>query len=567
MSGFVAYNGARTRQPQPQPPVRTSVWHALTHRVFLWISIAALVSNIGTWMQNVGAAWLMTSLSPSPLLVALIQTASSLPILLLALPAGALADIVDRRRLLIVSQALMLAAAGALSALTIYHLTTPVLLLMLTFALGLGSALNAPAWQAMVPELVPREDLTAAIALGGINYNAARAIGPALGGVVVAWAGAGATFALNAASFLAVIAVLYEWKRVRRPGLLPAERMFGAMRAGLRYVRYAPALRATLVRTAAFTIGGSAVWAVLPLVARFELGLQASGYGLLLAFFGIGAMLGGASIPRLAQILSRNALCGVTSALFALSMLALSRTSGIVDACAVMAVSGAAWTMTMSLLNVAAQLSVPQWVQGRALSCYQIVLQGAMAGGSALWGYTAGALGVRTSLLYAAGAMVVGLLAMIRYRLVSDDELALDPAPHWAQPQASGEINPDSGPVMVTVEYLIEPERAAEFAHAMQPLRTIRLRDGAILWGLFFDTAQPGRFIEYFAVESWLEHLRQHERSVLSDLDIEQRAYSFHIGTSPPAVSHQVSAAAIDGLNAEFFLRPAESAPQRTGRA
>ncbi len=565
MSGFVAYNGPRAAQAKPV--ARASVWRALAHRVFFWLWMAALVSNIGTWMQNVGGAWLMTSLSPSPLLVALIQTASSLPILLLALPAGALADIVDRRRLLILSQALMLAAAGTLSSLTILHLTTPILLLVLTFALGLGSALNAPAWQAMIPELVPREDLTAAIALGGINYNAARAIGPALGGIVVAWAGAGATFALNAASFLAVIAVLYRWERVPRPGLLPAERMLGAMRAGLRYVRHAPALRATLVRTAAFTIGGSAVWAVLPLVARFELGLQASGYGLLLGSFGAGAIAGGACLPRLAQILSRHMLTGITSAVFAVAMLALSRTTNVTAACAVMAVSGAAWTMTMSMLNVAAQLSVPGWVQGRALSCYQMVLQGAMAGGSALWGFAASALGVRASLLYASIAIVVGLLTMVRFRLAADGELAVDPAPHWPLPELGGELDPDSGPVLVTVEYLIEPERAAEFSRAMRPLRRIRLRDGAIFWGLFFDTAQPGRFVEYFLIESWLEHLRQHQRGVLADLELQERARSFHIGASPPVVSHQVSVEAIDELNAGFFAGAAVPEQLRTGRA
>jgi predicted MFS family arabinose efflux permease len=297
---------------------------------------------------------------------------------------------------------------------------------------------------------------------------------------VVAWAGAGATFALNAVSFVAVIAVLYQWERVPHPSLLPAERMLGAMRAGLRYVRHAPALRATLVRTAAFTLGGSAVWAVLPLVARFELRLHASGYGLLLACFGTGAIAGGASLPRFAQILSRNALSGVTSSVFAVTMFALSRVTGVAAACVVMAVGGAAWTMTMSLLNVAAQISVPAWVQGRALSCYQIVLQGAMAGGSALWGFAASALGVRASLVLAAVAMMIGLLAMVRYRLAGDDEFALDPAPHWATPPLSAEINPDSGPVMVAIEYLVEPERAAEFEHAMQPQRQIRLRDGAI---------------------------------------------------------------------------------------
>ena len=557
MSGFVAYGGPRPAEPTPA--ARPSIWHALSHRVFLWLSIAALVSNIGTWMQNVGAAWLMTSLSPSPLMVALIQTASSLPILLLALPAGALADIVDRRKVLIVSQTLMLAAAGALSWLTIYHLTTPTSLLVLTFALGLGSALNAPAWQAMIPELVPREDLTAAIALGGINYNAARAVGPALGGLVVAWAGAGATFALNAASFLAVIGVLYRWERVPHASVLPAERMLGAIRAGLRYVRHAGALRATLVRTAAFTLGGSAVWAVLPLVARFELKLQASGYGLLLACFGTGAILGGACVPRLTQIVSRNTLSGITSAMFALAMLALSRTSSVATAGVIMAIGGAAWTMTMSLLNVAAQLSVPAWVQGRALSCYQIVLQGAMAGGSALWGFAAGALGVRDALLLSAIAIVLGMLAMVRFKLIGEHDLALDPAPHWTMPELSDKLHPDSGPLLVTMEYLIDPARAPEFTRAMQSLRPIRLRDGAIFWGLFFDPSRPGRFIEYFVVESWLEHLRQHQRAVIADLEVEQRAKSFHLGPAQPVVSHQISAEAINELNLPFFTNPAES--------
>src|SRR5580704_2613767 len=565
MGGFVAYSGPR--ESQARPVAQATIWRALAHRVFFWLWIAALVSNIGTWMQNVGAAWLMTSLSPSPLLVALIQTASSLPILLLALPAGALADIVDRRRLLIVSQALMLAAAGALSWLTIYHLTTPILLLVLTFALGLGSALNAPAWQAMTPELVPHEDLTAAIALGGINYNAARAVGPALGGIVVAWAGAGATFALNAASFLAVIAVLYQWERVPHPRLLPAERMLGAMRAGLRYVRHAAALRATLVRTAAFTLGGSAVWAVLPLVARFELKLQASGYGLLLACFGTGAILGGACVPRLTQIVSRNTLSGITSAMFALAMLALSRTSSVATAGVIMALGGAAWTMTMSLLNVAAQLSVPAWVQGRALSCYQIVLQGAMAGGSALWGFAAGALGVRDALLLSAIAIVLGMLAMVRFKLIGEHDLALDPAPHWTLPELSDKLDPDSGPVLVTVEYLIDPARAPEFTRAMQSLRPIRLRDGAIFWGLFFDPSRPGRFVEYFVVESWLEHLRQHQRAVMADLEVEQLAKSFHLGPSDPIVSHQISAEAINELNLAFFTTPATpESPDRPPR-
>jgi MFS family permease len=557
LSGFVAYSGARI--PRLQPPTGASIWRALTYRVFLWLSIAALVSNIGTWMQNVGAAWLMTSLSSSALLVALIQTASSLPILLLALPAGALADIVDRRRLLILSQTTMLVAAGALSWLTVTGLTSPVLLLALTFALGVGSALNAPAWQAIIPELVAREDLTAAIALGGINYNAARAVGPALGGLVVAWAGAGATFALNAVSFLAVIVVLFLWERAPRSGMLPAERIFGAMRTGIRYVRYAPALRSTMVRTAAFTLGGSAVWAVLPLVARFELGLKASGYGLLLACFGTGAILGGACLPSFSRRVSRNALAAFTSTVFAAAMLGLSSTNSVVTACIFLAIGGAGWTMTMSILNVAAQLAVPNWVQGRALSCYQIVLQGGMAGGSALWGVAAGGVGVRAALACAALSIVVALLSMIWFQLIGDSELALYPAPRRSSGLLALDIHPDSGPVLVTIEYVIAPERASEFSRAMQPLRQIRLRDGAIFWGLFFDSARRERFVEYFLVESWLEHLRQHERGVVADLEIERHVKSFHIGPRPPLVSHQVSAEAVNELTAEFLPHGAVS--------
>jgi MFS family permease len=263
---------------------------------------------------------------------------------------------------------------------------------------------------------------------------------------------------------------------------------------------------------------------VLPLVARFELKLEASGYGLLLACFGTGAILGGACVPRLTQIVSRNTLSGITSAMFALAMLALSRTSSVATAGVIMALGGAAWTMTMSLLNVAAQLSVPAWVQGRALSCYQIVLQGAMAGGSALWGFAAGALGVRDALLLSAIAIVLGMLAMVRFKLIGQHDLALDPAPHWTLPELSDKLDPDSGPVLVTVEYLIDPARAPEFTRAMQSLRPIRLRDGAIFWGLFFDPSMPGRFVEYFVVESWLEHLRQHQRAVMADLQVEQLA-------------------------------------------
>ncbi len=534
-----------TRRPRPEAP--GSVWRVLAHRLFLALSIASLVSNIGTWMQNVGAAWLMTSLSPSPLMVALIQTASSLPILLLALPAGALADIVDRRRLLLFSQGWMLIAAAALGVSYYRAHDDAVAGARVEFRARNRFRPECAAWQAIIPELVPHEELAPAVALGGINFNAARAIGPALGGAIVASAGAGATFMLNALSFLGVMAVLYLWRRQPEPGILPAERLLGAIRSGLRYVRYAPPLRAVMVRTSAFVIGGSAVWAILPLLARQQLRVDADGYGLLLAAFGGGAIAGGAALTRLEQVISRNALIGIAAAAFAVVLAGLAASANFALASALMVIGGVGWVIAMSALNVAAQLSVPGWVQGRALACFQIVVQGAMAGGSALWGLVAERQGVPASLVLAAAAMVIGLGPMIWFRVADDGEIDLNPAPHWPAPALAADIDLDSGPVMVTVEYLIKPESAAEFESAMRDLRPIRLRDGAIFWGLFFDAAQPGRFLEYFVIESWVEHMRQHERAVASDLEIENRARSFHIGGSPPVATHQISARAIIG--------------------
>jgi len=560
MSGFVAYSGARPIQDGPPAPPPRSIWRTLRHRVFFWLTLAALVSNIGTWMQNVGAAWLMTSLSPSPLMVALIQTASSLPILLLAFPAGALADIVDRRRLLLFSQGWMLIAAALLGALTIEHLTTPWSLLVLSLALGAGSAMNAPAWQAIVPELIPREELTAGVSISSISFNMSRAVGPALGGLLVAWAGAGAAFILNAASFLAVMAVLYEWDRTQANNVLPAERVLGAIRAGLRYARYAPALDAVLVRTAAFIFGASAVWAVLPILARWQLHLGAGGYGGLLGCFGTGAMVAGMGLPRLNRRWSRNAICGLAAFCFALAMVGLAEARNLALICVLMALEGGAWTVAMTVLNVSAQLSVPAWVQGRALALYQVVLQGGMAGASVLWGWIAERQSVRAAMLYAAGAIAVGLISMLRFRLAADAELALDPILRPV-PKVADEIDFEAGPVLVTIEYRIDPRSAKEFVAAMRSVRTIRLRDGAFFWGLFFDAAEPQRFTEYFAVESWAEHVRQHLRGVAADVVAEGFARGYHVGPAPPIVTHSISALGLGALtNFAPFLSDADAA-------
>ncbi len=556
MAGFVAFGGARTT-PRHQEGATPSVsaWAPLRRRVFLALWIAAFASNLGTWMQNVGAAWLMTSLSKSPLMVSLIQTASSLPIFFLALPAGALADIIDRRKLLIVSQVWMMLAAGALGILTYLHMTTEWTVLGLSFMLGIGSALNAPAWQAIIPELVPREELTSAITLNGINFNLARAAGPALGGFVVAWLGADVNFVLNAASFLGVMVVLYEWRRQSRPGVLPAERVIGAIRIGVRYVRYAPPLRAVLVRTVAFVFGASAMWAVLPLIARVQLGLGAAGFGLLLAWFGLGAVIGGAMLTRLQQIASHDNIVHGAAALFIAMTVGLAFTHDKIVASILMALGGAAWVSAFSVLNVAAQLSVPRWVQGRALAVFQLAVQGGLAAASALWGAIGVWYGLQVALGCGAASMLVGF-AVYRWRLAAVDQVDTDPIDLWPHPQIAIDIDPESGPALITVEYHIDPAMTEEFIEAMRQQRVIRLRDGAVFWGLFVDANQPDRFVEHFVNETWLEHLRQHDRLTASDEVFENRAKSFNLGPDRH-VTHLISADAVAGRNVGSFNRNA----------
>jgi MFS family permease/quinol monooxygenase YgiN len=548
----IAYTGRRPLEATASLG-GTSPFSPFRYRLYLALFVASMVSNLGTWMQNIGAAWLMTDLSPSPLMVALLQTAASLPIFLLAMPAGALADIVDRRKLLLLSQGLMLAAAGALGVLALANRASPWLLLGLTFALGIGAALNAPAWQAIIPELVPRSELDAAVALGGINFNLSRALGPALGGLVVSMFGAGPNFILNALSFLGVMVVLYEWKRPKAVNLLPAERVAGAMVAGLRYARHARPLQAVLARTMASIIGASAMWAIIPLIARFRLGLDASGYGFLLGFFGIGAVVGGTVLPAARRATSTDIVAAGATALLACMFVLLGSQRNLRIVQLAMVLGGIAWVCAMTELNVAAQLAVPAWVRGRALACYQVVLQGGLAGASALWGLIAERYGTNDAMLMAAAACAVSLPIIVLFPLAPLARLSLEQAKPAPIPEV-GELALESGPVMVAVEYQIEPARALEFERLMRgQVRAIRRRDGAFFWGLFFDTQHPERFVEYWLVEIWIEHVRQHERVTLTDRAILDYARSFHAGGSPPEVFHLVSSEVIERDGSALF--------------
>lgn len=521
--------------------MNTSAGSPLRQPLFRALWIAAVASNIGTWMQNVGGVWLMTSLTPSPLMVALMQTATSLPVFLVGLPAGALADIADRRRLLLFWQGWMLVTAAALGILTSVGATTPSLLLILTFALGLGATMNAPAWQAIIPELVARSDLPAAVTLNGVGINLARAVGPAMGGIIVAAAGPAAVFLLNAASFVGVMFVLYRWKRSPRKNALPTERMIGAIRSGLRYVHYAPELRNVLVRAGIFISCGSALWALLPLVAK-QLRLDSFGYGVLLGCLGLGAVMGAFVLPKVRRKVSTDALLVGATMIYAIATVALAYLQNVVLLYLAMVAGGVAWISIMSSLNVAAQLAVPSWVQARSLGFYQLIFQGGIAVGSAVWGLMAEHLGNATALLGAAIGLLVGLVAGLRYRLTTGGKVDLTPSLHWPEPTVMIELRPDDGPVLITVEYQIDPQRSPEFTKAMHALSLVRRRDGAIRWGLFQDTAVPSRYVETFIVESWAEHLRQHERVTIADQMAEERVGAFAISDKPPTVSHLIYA-------------------------
>jgi MFS family permease len=518
---------------------KTSAWAPFRIPVFRALWIATLASNIGTWMHDIGAGWLMTSLSPSPMMVALVQTATTLPVFLLALPAGALADIVDRRRYLIITQVFMAIAATCLAVIALTGVMTPWLLVALTFAMGLGTAMMMPAWAAITPELVPRAELPSAIALNSMGINVARAIGPAIAGVIVSMAGSGAVFALNALSFIGVISVLTYWKRTPHFSELPAERVLGAMRAGLRFTRHSAELQAAVMRGLGFFLFASASWALLPLVARQIPDGGPQAFGILVASVGVGAVLGALVLPALREKISRDGLVAGATLVYALCLWALANLSGLWLLAPVMALSGTAWITVLSSLQVAAQLALPGWVRSRGLAVFMSTFMGSMAMGSLCWGTLADLYGIGFSLTAAASGAVVALLLTWRWKVGGAETLDLTPAMHWPSPPVIGQH--DRGPVLVTIEYQVQPEKVTEFLSLIYQLGKQRRRDGAFAWGVFEDTERTHHFIETFNDESWLAHLRQHERVTIESRNLQQRIKTCLSNSEPIVVRHYLS--------------------------
>ena len=533
-----------TSTPAPQQastavvPVVQSAWSPLKNGLFRGLWIATIVSNVGTWMQDVGAGWLMTSLSSSPSLVALVEAADSLPVMLLALPAGAIADIVDRRRLLIATQVYLMVIAAALGILTWLNVMTPWMLLGFTFALGVGTAMVMPAWAAIVPELVPPEDLPSAVALNSIAINVSRTIGPAIAGVLVAAVGAWLVFILNALSYIGILAVLVRWRRERRKSSLPAERFVSAIRVGLRFVTHTRALQIVLIRGSAFFVFASATWSLFPLIVRRELGMGPEIYGLLLTCIGIGAVGGALLLPRARARFSRDALVAGASALYAVAALMLGHVQNLPLLAVAMLATGVAWISILSALQVAAQLTLPAWVRARGLAAFVMVFMGGMALGSILWGQVAAHVGIPATLTTAALGMAGAIGLTWRFKLGRHEVLDFTPSSHWPAPVLAELPEPDSGPVLVTIEYRVQPDKRTEFIAAMQSVREMRRRNGAYFWELFHDSADPSRFNECFMDESWVEHLRQHERVSVADREIQQRAKAFMVEGTATKSSH-----------------------------
>ena len=457
----------------------------------------------------------------------------------MGLLAGALADLAERKTLLFWSQTWMLLMATLLGVLTICGLTTPWVLLAVTFALGLGGAISLPAWQATVQDIVPKQWVTSAVSLNSISFNVARAVGPALGGMLVAAAGAGFAFLVNAASYVAVLCAVSSWKPEPRPQRKITEDIFGAIRAGFRYLLHAPRLQAPIIRAAAFNLCAAAVWPLLPLLARDVLKTTATGYGLLLASFGLGSITAAILVPRLRSRFRLDLILAGGALLGALSFVGLSFTVNMVEAAIALFFSGASWVGVLINFNVAAQTAVPAWVRGRALAFYLLVFQGVLAVDGVLWGYLAGVLGTSQCFAVAAIGLVLGLALIRFFPLSLNDDINLaspKDLPVVAHDTILGD--PDDGPVLVTVEFFVAPENADQFRLLMRQVREQRLRDGARRWRLYHDLQNPERFVELFRLDSWNEHLLQHERVTVDDLQVRDAIFALHKGPDIPKVTH-----------------------------
>lgn len=495
---------------------------------------------VGSWISDSAAAWMMTSLSTSPIQVALVQAAMTLPTMLLGLPAGALADIVDRRSLMVATQVWVALVAFTLFAITLAGALTAGLLLALTFANGIGMAMRMPLIAAMTPELVPRAQLGRAVALHGVSMNGSRILGPMIAGLLLGWLGGAWIFLFYSVLAACVSVWLLKLQRSERTSSLPNERFVAAMRLGVQFARQTPQMMAVLIRSASFGFFGIAMMALLPLVARDRLAGDAGTYSLLLSSIGIGAIASVGLMPYVRRRVTRDRMVAGAIVLQALTMMVLAEATSRWLAVPAAVLCGAAWIGVFNPLTVAAQTSLPDWVRARGMAVYQACSMAGVTAGSVVWGQVAEHSSIEMSLVAAGVGSIASLMVLRRYRIGGARELDLRPANLVDDFFSAQTIENDQGPVLVTIEYRINVARADEFAAVMVESRRWRLRMGAIYWGLFRDITDPGRFVEHFLMESWVDRLRQIERLTAEDIALRDRKEAFHLGDQPPVMTHMV---------------------------
>ncbi|MEI5679870.1 MULTISPECIES: MFS transporter [unclassified Mesorhizobium] len=525
---------------QPAPD-RTSALAPFKHSIFRSVWFASLASNFGGLIQSVGAAWMMTAISNSADMVALVQASTALPIMLFSLASGAIADNYNRRKVMLTAQAFMFAVSIALTLAAYFNFLTPWLLLSFTFLLGCGTALNNPSWQAAVGDMVPRSDLPAAVSVNSMGFNLTRSVGPAIGGIIVAAAGAAAAFAVNAVSYLPLLFVLSRWKQKETPSTLPRETLGIAMTAGLRYVAMSPNIEKVLLRGFVFGFTAISVLALLPLVARDIVQGGPLLYGVLLGAFGIGAVGGALINAWLRQKLSSEWIVRLGFMGFAVcaSVAALSQMAWLT--CAALLIGGGSWVISLSLFNVTVQMSTPRWVVGRALSLYQTATFGGMALGSWIWGVIAENHGAGQALLASAALMIAGAaLGLKWFTLPEQTSLNLDPLNRWKEPHLALDVKPRSGPIVIMIEYVIALKDTAEFLDAMAERRRVRRRDGARQWTLARDLENPELWMETYHTPTWVEYVRHNQRITHADAIVGERVRKLHSGQEPPRVHRMI---------------------------
>ena len=521
-------------------PNRTSPLVAFQSKSFRSLWSATLVSNLGGLVEGVGAAWLMTSLATSHGMVALVQSSTTLPVMIFSLAAGALADNFDRRRIMLIAQLLMLCVSATLAILTYADVLTPWLLLSLTFLIGCGGALHNPSWQASMGDIVPRDHLPGAVALNSMSYNLMRSIGPAIGGIIVATAGAAFAFLFNVFCYFALIFTLWRWKSDATPNPLPREPFGGAMSAGFRYVLMSPNLLKVMCRGFVFGLTAIVILALLPLVARDHVHGTAITYGIMLGFFGFGAICGALLIGRIRDLLSNEWVIRGAFFTLAVSCACLALSHQVWLSCLLLMPAGVAWVQAFSLFNVTVQLSTPRWVVGRALSLYQTATFGGMAAGSWAWGELADVHGVTGALLVASVTLALGGLLGFVLRQPDLESLNLDPANMFSEPHLQLDLRSRSGPIMVMVDYSIDQQDIPEFLDMMALRRRTRIRDGAKQWALLRDLEKPTVWTESYHLPTWMEYVRHSRRQTYADAEIAERLDALHQGGQPPVIHHMI---------------------------